>query len=675
MVYCKPRIDDMSGRGLEREILAPGGSSEVVGQVWADLDRLLREGIARLAEAKGIDISNLTPLQRKRLEISVLEELGRRKKTESLRLAEAMAGRDNTGLEISVARGVIEITTIRPDCQTGQVLRLADDQKFMLATIASLTDVLTRRYLDPWVTCDELMAVSSYSENQWRNHGLRILEAAGVLEKRATGYRLACDPEEVARIVGSNERKHQLMVPGFDGWFDRSPFLVEKYHLTILQGILKLSGQPGNGYLNTEALALEIDLSRDWVRDVLPQIEEAGLIARSGSRYRYAEMHLYLMQMIVNSQHHPLTVRVRWEEPVIRRPVNGLGGVAPAFRLEVSSQLEPEFPQVSFARSGVEVTDAETLLSQRQQLLGEIDTILMAELIQRTIFNSRGERVYSGYLPTVSEITDARLLGILDLLGLGPKELERLDQLVSQLKGTRTLSSVITTLAEGKLALKDLIDEIKSRIASLVYESPVSREEVREMRYREIIDELLSAVPAEESVVPSVLKVLKVEVRSPRKVVQKGDILETYGRVMGSCVEKEVRIACAQPSISEGFMTPEAFFNHHRTLSGKSDLIPWGALITAGLAYTEKEGAGHERLNLAGALVAAVYLNSSVHDRMMASCSTEKRTLEAISRYIAHWFKEKGKDKGLSANEVKYIQVCLESFARVGIVCECEKCR
>lgn len=580
--------------------------------------------------------------------------------------------------QVEVNPNLIELTLKDPSQGTEQKLRLAADRKGMLAYFSVLTEQKIERFLDPWISRKELAsyAKTHYTLDQLYTHFFKPGAEAGILELSNTkGYRLACDPAKLLEILQSDEPHHILEIVGFESWRREKeffPILIEDYHLPFLCAVLRLSeGLSPERYLDIPKLRSQTGLSRETVYTDLAELENLGLIKREGPRYRVGDVNLTYVSEIVKAQERPVAIKIKLK----KAPSAALGIESRrAIPLEVKKEEEPEFPEISWRESGVDTIDIGQLILDRPRLLRQLDQIMTADFRFKLVYSKDNKFVFSGNLPDNVEPNLKITLGVLDFLGLGPKELDLIEK---DLIGT--ISATITSRLEGSPLLKArlLAAEIKARLAGLILNDVVTTEEGEKLSFasvRSLLDEALA--PREPKVEPKEIIIYekKDEKKEKRETKPRPIINEKLVEVIGKPFERELRSAMGQPSVFVDPQPPTFAFNFHRSLSNKSDFIPWQELFALNLAFPDYEGNYHPHFTPAGALVAALYLDHSVHSRVLALERGENRALKRVAKYIAHLLRAR-LDEDVGEKEKHYLENCLSTLRQTEVFCGCKDCQ
>ncbi len=142
--------------------------------------------------------------------------------------------------------------------------------------------------------------------------------------------------------------------------------------------------------------------------------------------------------------------------------------------------------------------------------------------------------------------------------------------------------------------------------------------------------------------------------------------------LMDPFLVREIASALSQDSIFTGQLPPTAVFNFHRSLSTRSESIPWECLRGLSLATYEDS---HPRIGPGGALLMAIFLNPRVRNRAMAVCRGEVKSIRTVGVHLSHLLTLLSGGRDLSGKETTYIKNCQGDLRSASLFCVCEDCR
>ena len=651
--------------------------------IEANFEINLRNTVRELVSLDGVSFDELPPWEQREHELGFLRDFYSEKDRQRT-LEHRPSERGNwLDEQIKVNPNPIELTILNQSNHQEQKLRLGADHKGMFAFFAVLTRQKISRFLDPWITREELASYTGphYTLSQLDRHLFKPFKKIGIFEASyGKGYRLTGDSSNVLQILQGDEPYHQLEILGFEKWFRaREPLtiLVEDYHLPLVSAILTRCEEASSlkEYLDIELLHSKIGLSEDRIYDSLRELEKLGLVKREGDKYRIGDVNRQYIDELVKSQEKPIAVNVKLKElPSAFATIES----RQATSLEIQQQEEFDFPKVSWQESNVETIDIGQLSTDRERMLSQLDQILTCDLQPTTVWDKDGHYVYSGKLPSGDSLSKEEVIGVLDFFGFGPEELK-------SIQGTLdvTLAAAMRELeASSQLKDKLLVAEMKTRLAGLIIDEVIPGEEGEEMPFAKVmslLDDVLiqqrqELEPAPVTIYPAEIAQVPIKpkpIEKPLPAIHPG-LLE----VIQKPFEKEFLSAVSQPSaVFIDPLPPTAAFNYHRILSNKSTSIPWENLINLGLAQSPKAD-HHPRLTPPGALVASLFLTHDVHNRVSVLTHSESRSIQTIARYCTHLFKDRlGKNGPGQEKETKYIENCLKILFEAGLTCQCEECQ
>jgi enoyl-CoA hydratase/carnithine racemase len=256
----------------------------------------------------------------------------------------------------------------------------------------------------------------------------------------------------------------------------------------------------------------------------------------------------------------------------------------------------------------------------------------------------------------------------LEFLGFGPQEITPVTEFETSFRdgqqGVVTLAAVIRKMEaeQGRLDFHELATEAKARLVSLLLGEPITAEEVEAMGlgFSETAKLLFALaypepIPDGEPVAPR--EPMRRRFKDVGRQTAEGlnaRLLALITRVM----EKEVRLVTQQSAaIPKDFMEPETVYNFHRSLSIK--LIPWDTLLHLGLARKPQH---HEQLSPAGALVASIYLNNQVKNRVKALERGESGAIKTVAEYVVEAIKAMLSQPETDERVQEYLTICLATL-------------
>lgn len=648
----------------------PKDQEEAKGPILSEFYQSLRTATAALADLDGIDFEGLPQTEQLRLELALLQE-AYTTIDRDLAFSQQLTKRESAPRqEILINPNPIRVTVV-VEKKTAE-LTLGHDRKGMLAYFVALTQEMVRQHMQPWITAKELGRHANFTREQLYNHFFGPLAKAGVIEIGANrGYRLLCRPADVWNILLSSEPCHSLQIFDFDSWAGTD--LLKEHQLKLLRALSdQYQAATAEGYLDTRELQIRAGLSRSkWFFTSLRELENLGFIRRSGNRYKMEDLNLPLIQEVVGQCNEPIVIDyIKMGSLELKQSRRSSIDTKRATPLKIKEQEDFEFPAVSWTEADVAV--GRLNFSNREQILKVIDTVLTSEFGRGFTSGQDGHQVYLENRPLAKEVDEQVMFAVLEFLGVGPEELRSL------LKNPNdTLAASLRRLEQSSLLREKLfLAEVKARLASLILDEIIVADEGGHVSFANLMGMLeessreIQPEPVKTTLLEEAAPIIEVPVREKGVTPDhRGALLATLQRPLA----KEIAAATSQESSFAEFLPPVAAFNFHRILSNKADFIPWEELIAFGLA--EKGVSDHHpRINAAGALIAALYLTPSVHNRILAACKTETRALRTLTECVCHLLTHIPQD-GEEQKKAIYVQSVLESFSVMGIVCNCAECQ
>lgn len=531
-------------------------------------------------------------------------------------------------------------------------------EKEVLAWIAGWSLAKVRRHLIPQFTSKELAELTRYSQDQVKQTIFDRFRGTLLDISHHDGCRLRCDPEALLAVLTASQAGHLLEVPGYERWSQRrGELLFESEELMALATLRQQLTEDGSGQVvKMKPLEKALGLSKEARQTRTDKLIEKGLVVWDKRKYEHRLLiRPLLVDAIVRANERAIAVQVSVEGTAGRQNHD----FGDRLRLEESDLA---FPQVSWQEAGAEVTD---ILELGEAALPLIDAVMVAEWQYQVVRGGSQGPVFRGLLPKVeAEFSGADRLGILEFLGFGPQEITPVTEFETSFRdgqqGIVTLAAVIRRMEaeQGRLDFRELATEAKARLVTLLLGEPITAQEVEAMNlgFQEIAKLLFALVypepiPDGEPAVPQE----PMKQRFPNVGGRTAEglnvrLLALITRVM----EKEVRLVTQQSAaIPKDFMEPETVYNFHRSLSQKK--IPWDVLIHLGLACKPQH---HEQLSPAGALVASIYLNSQVRNRVKALERGERAAIKTVAEYVLAVVRQTLRQQDLDEKVREYLEDC-----------------
>jgi hypothetical protein len=391
---------------------------------------------------------------------------------------------------VMVCRTGSRLTVFKEDEQ--KLFHLGLGEKTALAYFAAMTRGMISRHIDPWIPKDEL-------EQQVERHvltsfmpmfrtGLRRLNMAGILETSPSlGHRLSCSLGQVLSVLKRPDFNQSLEVVGFDTWFgEEYPdwLLIRKTYIPLVQAVWQRcqAVTDDSDYLDRQVLANISGLTPVNITSQYRVLEEIGLITRDrpGIHYRVRHVNQAMLAEIVKGLEERIRLEVEYTDSASALHDQKDGGEAKRL-IRIAARQDFNFPKKLWSESGVEtkpVVDLDT------GLLPVVDRILMEpfEFGQSVRIGSKEIKV-----PVPEGLNWPEVLGILEPLGVGPAELERLSAV-----NRPTIAAALYEIERSTNLL--LLPEFKARLAGLIYECVVFPDPKMEFTWADLMEGLDSAV-------------------------------------------------------------------------------------------------------------------------------------------------------------------------------------
>lgn len=384
---------------------------------------LLQETVPQYCAANGIAFNKLPGVEQQRLTYEVLQVLERKEWWiySQQRQQASMEFRSHDEININLRR--IEVKILGRE----EPVILVPPTERMLAYFIALIEAKIYRWQEPLITADQLTrVVGTYKLDQLRDHLLDPLAESGILmvDPSKRGYRLSADPEVLWEILQGKEFSYEIEAEGYESWLERrypGAVLVGSHLEKMLKAIQFQAGASlsDDDLFDLERIARQTNLGHDRVYENLQELERLGIICRRRvGQYRMTDIiDRKFLKEIVRRQETPIVIRVN--------PSDSFAAI-----LTVDRQEKFSFPQVSWEDGkGFEELS-------REQKLQLLEKVLTAHL-KPEVYEVAGSK-YAIRIPEVEDIPRELIFGILQNLGIGPKELGILSPV-----GTDSLAATI----------------------------------------------------------------------------------------------------------------------------------------------------------------------------------------------------------------------------------------
>lgn len=639
---------------VQSEIADPG-----IVQFADGLNKL----IADLAAYRAIDMQSISAHDQQTLALTLFNALLQGISHERSSVDIPVGDREGLGpITVDVDPLNTELTVANNQSGQAGTIRMGRDRKVMMAFFTGLTMAKLARFKDPWITRKEVASFTNFmfTHNQFHYHLLEPLNDIGLIEKNNKyGYRLVCDPKDMIKTLGSNKAHMKIDAKRSDKWgsLRAGTPLFGSHEIPVMKALQQQAQATGEGTdrLSISKLMEETGLSEDSILRLLRELEKKGVIQRSIGKkeYRTTDIRRDPLDQILSITESNIVIRVTENGKPIEKDEN----FGPTRRLAVAKvKYISEFPELSWGDIAVETDTTEY---PREKLLSLINTVLVTDLSYQTIIDDKLKTVYKGLFPRIEQVNKSTVIRILDILGIGHRELERLP-----VQRQATLAAAIRALeVANKLPEnRNLGAEIKSRLATILSGTVYESGDVASIPFAELMEELTSAAEKLPEAPSDKVVYHRAEIIPPAPNKKLLDLMKPHFR-------KEISSATGQDRIPAWFMQPVEMFNFHRSLSFKAMRIPWDTLTRLGLA--QLSGADHHPEILpAGALVTALFMNNSIRNRVGAISRGEEDALKKVARHARVLLENELKrlsDKLGSDNVKTYIKSCISELDRANL--------
>lgn len=449
---------------------------------FESLHQLLQQLVPEYCATRGIDFTELSEVEQGKLSYELFVRFERREwRIYSIRRQQAqLERRSNDQVQINIRRKV-EIKVSERE----EPVILVPQTERMLAYFVALTEAKVWRGQEPLISGDQLAkVVDVYTLDQLRDHLLTPLTESGILEVDSSkrGYRLLADPGDLWEILHGTDYSYKIKVEGYDSWLaKRYPgvVLVGSHLEKMLKAIQFQAGASlsDDDLFDLERIARQTNLGHDRVYENLQELERLGIICRRRvGQYRMTDIiDRKFLKEIVRRQETPIVIRVN--------PSDSFAAI-----LTVDRQEKFSFPQVSWEDGkGFEELS-------REQKLQLLEKVLTAHL-KPEVYEVAGSK-YAIRIPEVEDIPRELIFGILQNLGIGPKELGILSPV-----GTDSLAATIRRF-EARVNSQTLapnygllMEQIKVNLLQLVFEQEVFGKDSHNWSFPKVMEFLDSPPP------------------------------------------------------------------------------------------------------------------------------------------------------------------------------------